>query len=137
MAFVHKVPGRYLTLVEELLNSTCTGMGKESVDLDMGMEVDLGVLDPALDDRLVKSGDGGRLSAAHQLALEVFAHWLVLVLLLDDVWWIGGIGAWELGRVVALRRDGRWPLRTCTAGEDGDWWPGSMLEVSRLRERYK
>jgi hypothetical protein len=106
------------------------------------------------------------LTPAHNLALEIFAHWLVLVMLLDNVWWIGGIGAWELGRVVALRREGllrrrpghgwgRWSSAqgqaglglgsSCcylgdvqvNAGFEGEWWPEGMWEVARVFEKFR
>ena len=74
-------------------------------------------------------------SLAHQLALEIFAHWLVLVILLDNVWWIGGIGAWELGRLVMVRKDMRWGA--CMWNQDEDWWPESMFEVSRQFDKHR
>ncbi|OJJ32906.1 hypothetical protein ASPWEDRAFT_174336 [Aspergillus wentii DTO 134E9] len=61
------------------------------------------------------------LDATNFLAMDIFAHWLVLVMLLDGVWWIGDIGQWELGQVVAFMKS-----RT---GER--WWPGSMYLVKR------
>ncbi|KAM7217342.1 hypothetical protein V8F06_007285 [Rhypophila decipiens] len=44
-------------------------------------------------------------SLPHQLALEIFSHWLVLMILVDNVWWIGDLGAWELGRIVDFRKN--------------------------------
>ncbi|OQO01643.1 hypothetical protein B0A48_12679 [Cryoendolithus antarcticus] len=59
------------------------------------------------------------------IALDIFAHWLVLLLLLDEVWWIGPIGDFELGRlterVAELRSDERENKVSST-----DWWPGRM-----------
>lgn len=79
-------------------------------------------------------------SMASQLAVDIFAHWLVLTILLDNVWWIGGIGAWELGRIVkfrenALRQGKKWG--SCLWNEEEDWWPESMYEVSRQLDKHK
>jgi len=54
------------------------------------------------------------LNPTQPLALEIFAHWLVLVTLLDQVWWLGSIGAWELGRIVASVRTRRTTTTTTT-----------------------
>ncbi|SPQ20821.1 c77203f6-8ef4-4178-8bce-2219d3aaf89a [Thermothielavioides terrestris] len=139
MSFVHKVPGRYLALVEEML----VGLSHPRPPHSQPDQVD-----PQLDQIDLGAAHGARQSSereeeeraedpsiAHQLAVDIFAHWLVLVLLLDNVWWIGGIGAWELGRLVALRRDPRW--RACLWNRDRDWWPESMCEVSRLLEKHR
>lgn len=65
-------------------------------------------------------------SAAIQCAMDIFAYWLVLVCLLDGVWWIGGIGMWELGRVVSY-------MKGFHSGESGQkeetWWPASMCAI--------
>lgn len=74
-------------------------------------------------------------SLAHQLAVEIFANWLVLVILLDDVWWIGGIGAWELARFVSVRHRPGWEM--CLWNRDRDWWPESMLEISRQLDKHR
>lgn len=110
MAFVHKVPTSYLNLIEDMIGLIQT----EPPDAPA----------PAREPSL-----------AHQLAVEIFAHWLVLVILLDNVWWIGGIGAWELGRVVSVRKDMRW--RACLWNEDADWWPESMFEISRQFDKHR
>ncbi|KAJ4394445.1 hypothetical protein N0V93_003663 [Gnomoniopsis smithogilvyi] len=63
---------------------------------------------------------------ASRCAMDIFAHWLVLMCLLDGVWWIGGIGMWELGRVVNYmkRPHGR------EVGQNIDaWWPASMYAI--------
>lgn len=62
-------------------------------------------------------------SPESRLALDIFGHWLVLVTLLDGVWWIDGIGEWELER--AVRR-----FRQMDGGEE-EWWPEKMLEARR------
>ncbi|KAH6635886.1 hypothetical protein F5144DRAFT_487021 [Chaetomium tenue] len=109
MSFVHKVPTAYLGLIEEMIGL----MQMQEVGVGMG-EVP---------------------SVAHQLAVEIFAHWLVLVMLLDNVWWIGGIGAWELERFVGVRRCEGW--EGCLWNRDRDWWPESMLEIGRQFDKYR
>ncbi|KAM7209724.1 hypothetical protein V8F20_000127 [Naviculisporaceae sp. PSN 640] len=97
-------------------------------------------------------------SVAHQLALEIFAHWLVLMILNDTVWWIGDLGSWELGRIVNFRKKiiqqlrshsssgdmgGTGPYRCIwdnqnqQGGEEDSWWPESMYEVSRQFDKHR
>ncbi|KAK4508767.1 hypothetical protein PRZ48_002506 [Zasmidium cellare] len=66
-------------------------------------------------------------TAASQIALDIFAHWLVLVTLLEDVWWIGGIGEWELERTV-----NRFKELHSDFGIECSWWPERMLEIRRV-----
>ncbi|KAK3684324.1 putative C6 transcription factor [Podospora appendiculata] len=114
MAFVHKVPVRYLNMIEHMLSLIQT----------VSSDSDMGSITPAPD-----------LSLARQLALDIFAHWLVLVVLLDNVWWIGCVGAWELQRVVRFRQDARWS--GVMWNRDEDWWPESMFEVSQQFEKHR
>ncbi|KAK3938944.1 hypothetical protein QBC46DRAFT_291384 [Diplogelasinospora grovesii] len=118
MAFIHKVPTRYLNLVEEMISLI-------QMEALGGGEITLGS----------SASMAPEPSMAHQLAVEIFAHWLVLVILLDNVWWIGGIGAWELRRIVSFRKDVRW--RMCLWNKDEDWWPESMFEVSRQFDKHR
>ena len=60
----------------------------------------------------------------NQLALEIFAHWLVLVMLLDGVWWIGNTGEWELRRILLSMKHERW-----LAGAHQSWWPETMFNI--------
>ncbi|KAI7977166.1 hypothetical protein EIK77_005371 [Talaromyces pinophilus] len=113
MAFIHKVPTKFLNLVEEMLSLIHTN----STDSDR--------ISWATPD----------VSIAHQLAIDIFAHWLVLVVLLDNVWWIGDIGAWELGQIVSFKKEAQWP--TCLWNRDADWWPESMFEISRHFEKHR
>lgn len=41
------------------------------------------------------------------------------VILLNNVWWIGEIGSWELGRIVALRNNAI--FRRNSSHEDGSY----------------
>ena len=128
--FIHRVDGGYHKLVEEgmvrLLSAYPTYSSPEVVSgdgIDGRLSEDASM--PGLDDSCINGLDD-----THQLALDIFAHWLVLVMLLDQVWWIGEIGCWELGRIiVAARAAGLW--------REGDWWPESMWEVGRQFEKHR
>ncbi|KAH8702340.1 hypothetical protein BGW36DRAFT_336768 [Talaromyces proteolyticus] len=118
MAFIHKVPTRYLTLVEETISLIQT---ESPVDEQI-----------AWDSSTFMTANP---SISHLLAIDIFAHWLVLVILLDNVWWIGGIGVWELMRVVPLKK--YMQRRMFMWEKNEDWWPESMLEVSRHLEKHR
>jgi hypothetical protein len=184
MAFVHKAPTAYLTLIEDILQAELMQSHTQSqpqnsshpnpcrcpvqvhVHTPNGTEetwrqtpssypdpIQTGSRPTPYDNHNHNDGILPREtymepSPAHTLALEIFAHWLVLVMLLDNVWWIGGIGAWELGRVVALKREGRsrpglnppccyFGNMTETTEREGDWWPEGMWEVARVFERFR
>ncbi|KAE8555558.1 hypothetical protein TMatcc_002817 [Talaromyces marneffei ATCC 18224] len=109
MAFIHKVPTKYLNLVEEMLSLIQTNTPDSNYQISWTPEP----------------------GVAHQLAIDIFAHWLVLVILLDNVWWIGDIGAWELGRIVSFRKMCLW------WSKDEDWWPESMFEIKQHFEKYR
>ncbi|RDW56358.1 hypothetical protein BP5796_13233 [Coleophoma crateriformis] len=111
MAFLNRVPAEYLRLVQTTLDST-------RVQTDSSQQ----------DSWEISEDELSNFNVAHKLALEIFAHWTVLVMLLDGVWWIGGIGAWELGRLVSFIRGQGWLDSTYTARS---WWPESMYIVGR------
>ncbi|KAJ5959586.1 uncharacterized protein N7479_006736 [Penicillium vulpinum] len=118
MAFVHKAPAKYLNLVEDmmsLMQSRAPG----------GHGITAWSLNPM----------DFEPSLAHQLAVDIFAHWLVLVILLDKVWWIGGIGAWELRQLITIRQDTRWRMSFWKTPKD--WWPESMFEISRQFNKHR
>lgn len=111
-AFINRVPSAYLNMVRATLE-----------------HIPLHESQGTIPD--VNNGDD---SSVHRLAMDIFAHWLVLILLLDGVWWIGGIGAWELGRVVAYMREGG---RIGEGhGESEVWWPESMYNIRRELSRH-
>ncbi|KAJ5405196.1 Protein of unknown function DUF3468 [Penicillium sp. CMV-2018d] len=118
MAFVHKAPTKYLYLVEDMMGLMQSGAPR-------GHGIARCPLNPI----------NSEPSLAHQLAVDIFAHWLVLVMLLDKVWWIGGIGAWELGQIISLRKDTRWCMSLWKT--DDDWWPESMFEISRQFNKHR
>lgn len=110
MAFLNRVPAVFLNLVQTTLDSIGMQTG------DSGQE-GWGSLDPDLMKSL----------GVHKLAMDIFAHWFVLVMLLDGVWWIGGIGAWELGRIVCFTQSQGW--LDSTIDSEKRWWPESMYRI--------
>ncbi|KAJ5650415.1 uncharacterized protein N7484_004138 [Penicillium longicatenatum] len=107
MSFLNKAPANFLNLVQSVLDSSSMEAGAENM-----MTPD----SPETENSLLKS--------MRLLTMDIFAHWLVLVMLLDGVWWIGGIGQWELGRVIALMKPQvslHQPIDTRET-----WWPESM-----------
>lgn len=112
-AFINRVPTTYLHMVQATLEHIPVHESQGASPLD-------GV-----------AGDG----SMNRLAMDIFAHWLVLVLLLDGVWWIGGIGVWELGRVIAYMREGGW-LGKGDEEESEAWWPESMYKIRMELSRH-
>lgn len=109
-AFVNRVPAQYLQLVQPIL---------DLIDLTDA-----------------RDSNPPELSAPQHLVLDIFAHWLVLAMLLDGVWWIGDIGAWELGRIVTAVGDRGWFGFSEDEGEN--CWPSSMYRIAReLRKQAK
>ncbi|KAL7802186.1 hypothetical protein V8C44DRAFT_299519 [Trichoderma aethiopicum] len=108
MAFLNRVPLDYLQLVQSALDQ---------------MPVATNQADSGCSDKAIPLGP------AQQLALDIFSHWLVLVMLLDGVWWIGSIGQWELGRILSFTEAQCWTLEPTESG--GSWWPESMYAVQK------
>jgi hypothetical protein len=103
MAFLDRVPADYLTLVETSLDYARA---------------------PELDDA------GSRALqpiSTYLLGLDILAHWLVFVMLLDGLWWIGQTGLWELELIISLVRAKSWGADVIE--EEGAWWPEKMLKV--------
>lgn len=107
-AFLNRVPVEYLQLVQSALD--CMPVAAEQGE-------------PSSFDKAIPLGP------AQQLAMNIFAHWLVLVMHLDGVWWIGNIGQWELGRILAFAEEQRWMPESTETGEA--WWPKSMYAVQK------
>ena len=103
MWFLNRVPREYLSIVQSTLDNIPDTVPDEGIQCDSGIP-----------------------SGTSRLGMEIFAHWLVLVMLLDGVWWIGGIGECELGKVTKYM--GR--QLDESSGSDGSWWPRSMLNIA-------
>ncbi|KAE8381329.1 hypothetical protein BDV26DRAFT_255752 [Aspergillus bertholletiae] len=111
MSFLNKAPTEYLNLVRSVLDSTTEARsGPWTPQGSPGTET------PSL-------------HATHFLAMDIFAHWLVLVMLLDGVWWIGDIGQWELSQLMPLMKAPNVLGWSVDARET--WWPESMYLVKR------
>ncbi|KAF9884559.1 hypothetical protein FE257_001504 [Aspergillus nanangensis] len=111
MSFLNKAPAEYLSLVQSVLDSPPVNARAEKWMSRDSPGSDVPPLNPI-----------------HLLALDIFAHWLVLLMLLDGVWWIGDIGQWELGQIISLMKTQNLPCQSDT-GET--WWPESMYLVKR------
>lgn len=108
MAFLNRVPLEYLHLVQSMLDRIPVVGHVNCMDWDVSMSA---------------------ATPTQQLAIDIFAHWLILVMLLDGVWWIGGIGEWELGRVLSFADAQGWGIELTEPGER--WWPESMYNVKK------
>ncbi|KAJ5151467.1 uncharacterized protein N7482_010719 [Penicillium canariense] len=111
MSFLNKAPAEFLSLIQSVLDSSFAEVSAESWMA-----------------RGSPSREIPSLRATQLLALDIFAHWLVLVMLLDGVWWIGDIGQWELGQVVCLMKSKG--LLHLSGGTGETWWPESMYSVN-------
>lgn len=111
MSFLNEAPSEYLNIIQSILDLPIT----EASPTENGIARDSPKIEiPPLD-------------ATQLLAMDIFAHWLVLVMLLDGVWWIGGIGQWELGQVVSLMKSQKFFQEVMDDKET--WWPQSMYMV--------
>lgn len=111
MSFLNRVPTEFLQLVQSFLDVMPTDVNEAQ--------------SPHLQEHMISEND--TVETMHQPAMDIFAHWLVLVMLIDGVWWIGDIGHWELGRIVAAARSRGW-LTELSAGS-GSWWPETMYAL--------
>ncbi|KAL4995530.1 hypothetical protein BDV10DRAFT_196609 [Aspergillus recurvatus] len=86
------------------------------------------------------------LNVEQALALDIYAHWSVLMFLVgEESWWIGKLPDITLTGLVNRFGDDfvrrLWP--DCdgngeAGGErEGEWWPGSMLRIHRELGRYR
>ncbi|KAJ6784162.1 hypothetical protein PWT90_09654 [Aphanocladium album] len=105
MAFLNRVPFEYMHLVQLAL---------DCMTIDDRQALSQGATEPV------------QLEAAQKPAMDIFAHWLVLVMLLDGVWWIGDAGHWELGRIIRLIESQALAI-DLAPGET--WWPETMYSV--------
>jgi hypothetical protein len=115
MSFLNKAPSGYLELVQSALDAPFETLNMEYPSTHCS-----------------PGGGTPLLNETQLLAMDIFAHWLVLVMLLDGVWWIDGIGQWELGQVVSMMKKQASCQLSANTGET--WWPESMhlikLELS-------
>ncbi|KAL6860246.1 hypothetical protein ACO1O0_004273 [Amphichorda felina] len=117
--------GKYMVRVTSMTSSTALRRIVMSF-LNLAPVGYLNLVQTVLD---LPSDEVPSLDAAHLLAMDIFAHWLVLVMLLDGVWWIGEIGHWELGKAISLIKSQNWLDPAAHGGQP--WWPESMYLVKR------
>ncbi|KAH9832773.1 C6 transcription factor protein [Teratosphaeria destructans] len=111
LSFLVQVPQRYLDLILPLL--------------DQRLQTPLATASPARETLY-------HLSYVQALALDIYAHWSALMLLVEqESWWIGRLPTVTLQGL--MNRYGRDPVARELVerdGEGGDWWPGRMLRVA-------
>lgn len=73
------------------------------------------------------------------LALDIYAHWSVLMFLVkEDSWWIGDLPAVTLkGMINRYGDDFATRLWSGQVSSQEPWWPGSMLSILREIQRYQ
>jgi hypothetical protein len=95
---------------------------------------------PLLDQRLENPiGESSKVSSlvgltmVQVLALDIYAHWSVLMFLVEDYsWWIGSLPEVTLtGMVNAYGDDFVRKLVPESSSEKWKWWPGGMLNILR------
>lgn len=80
-----------------------------------------------------------QLTKYQALALDIYAHWSVLMFLVEeDSWWIGNLPTVTLTGMVNRYGDHfvtrLWPEDS--SGQE-QWWPGGMLNILRETKRYR
>jgi hypothetical protein len=100
---------------------------------------------PLLDQRLESPAGGAPndtavlLSTEQALALDIYAHWSVFMLLVEvETWWIGNLPTVTLTGM--MNRYGNdfvarlWPEQHA---QQESWWPGDMLSILQGIKRYR
>lgn len=97
---------------------------------------------PLLDQRLESLPASGhtlpQLTKGQALALDIYAHWSVLMFLVEEEsWWIGKLPIVTLTGMLNRYGDnfigGLWPEES---NSQKQWWPGSMLRILREVKGY-
>ncbi|KAF2770797.1 hypothetical protein EJ03DRAFT_55708 [Teratosphaeria nubilosa] len=111
LSFLVQVPQRYLNLILPLL--------------DQRLRKPLQTTSPG-------SASLYHLSYVQAIALDIYAHWSVLMLLVEnESWWIGSLPSVTLEGLV--NRYGQDPVARELVEREGcveDWWPGRMLRIA-------
>lgn len=88
---------------------------------------------PLLERRTDSVYDDLELTTAEVLALDVYAHWLVIMLLVEnEAWWVGNFPFVALQGLVARYGD-----RCSGTSNQEQWWPASMLVVATRLRHWK
>ncbi|PYH67876.1 Zn(II)2Cys6 transcription factor, partial [Aspergillus vadensis CBS 113365] len=113
MSFLNKAPTEFLNIVQSVLDSPTAKDSNKSTTLSP----------PSTTRELLMA------TPIHVLTMDIFAHWLVLVMLLDGVWWISDVGEWELSQVISMMKTHNVISQLADTSEI--WWPESMYLVKR------
>ncbi|KAK2760697.1 hypothetical protein FQN54_001932 [Arachnomyces sp. PD_36] len=115
LTFLVQVPQAYLDLVLPLL--------------DQRLESPIG----ATPDEIA-----AELTTEQALALDIYAHWSILMFLAEEEsWWIGNLPTVTLTGMVNRYGD-KFGTRLWPDSEpEESWWPGSMLNILREIKRYR
>ncbi|KAL4805910.1 hypothetical protein BDV18DRAFT_140153 [Aspergillus unguis] len=125
LSFLVQAPYAYLELVLPLLDKRLEGPSTPSPHQSPIGEVELNV--------------------EQALALDIYAHWSVLMILVgEESWWIGKLPDITLSGMVNRYGEGFVNSLLLGSGNEngngngeGEWWPGSMLRVEREVGRYR
>ncbi|KAL4778217.1 hypothetical protein BJX76DRAFT_366573 [Aspergillus varians] len=115
LSWLVQAPQAYLDLVLPLLDKRLEGPTRDCVPVELDVE--------------------------QALALDIYAHWSVLMFLVgEESWWIGKLPNITLAGMVnrfggELWNPGSGDGDGCARG--GEWWPGSMLGIEREIGRYR
>ncbi|KAL4916472.1 hypothetical protein BDW62DRAFT_218679 [Aspergillus aurantiobrunneus] len=120
LSFLVHAPQKYLDLVLPLLDKRLEGPSRHSSPAELSVE--------------------------EALALDIYAHWSVLMFLVEEEsWWVGKLPNITLSGMINRYGDGfvarLWPVNMtgrARGGEGhGEWWPSSMLRIEREIGRYR
>jgi hypothetical protein len=105
------------------------------------LDLVLPLLDQRLESPIGATSDDitTKLTREQALALDIYAHWSVLMFLVEvDSWWIGDLPVVTLAGMVNRYSDDfvtkLWPR---TTSRQEPWWPGSMLTIFREIRRHR
>ncbi len=89
---------------------------------------------PLLDSPTDNTNNDHQLTTVEVLALDLYAHWLVLMLLVEnEAWWVGEFPFLALQGLIA--RYGDKFSGMCSSGKQ--WWPAGMLEAATRLKQWK
>ena len=128
LSFLNSVSDEFLDLLDPILDRNLTVESHDMLFTPISHE-----------DDYLESRPG--LTSEQLVAAEIFAHWLVLLMLLENNWWIGDLGIQELMKLVGTIKgphlsgsrslSPNTPLDQTGSPELIDrWWPESLLSAA-------
>lgn len=120
LGFYAKAPQAYLDLVLPLLDQR---------------------LERPVEPRNEQNDTWTHLTRIQALALDIYAHWSVFQILVEEEsWWIGNLSIVTLSGMVNRYGDDfvskLWPSEDFN-GQDEQWWPGGMLNILKEIKRCR